>query len=130
MAMTPSRKAELQIINRTVNHAFKQRDDEQGLIGDHWELPTAARGGDCEDLAILKKAELLKRGWPASTLLLTVGTLKGAGHAVLTVRTSEGDLVLDNRTDAIKIWSRTPYTFFARQKANAGGGSEWARIES
>ncbi|GHD13167.1 transglutaminase-like cysteine peptidase [Tianweitania populi] len=130
MTMTPARMAELKAVNTSVNRGFKQRDDKPGLSGDQWGMPTADAGGDCEDLAIMKKAELLKRGWPASTLLLTVGTLNGAGHAVLTVRTSKGDLVLDNMTDAIKPWSRTPYKYFARQKPNAGGGSEWTRIDS
>jgi predicted transglutaminase-like cysteine proteinase len=130
MTMTPARMAELKSVNRTVNREFKQRDDDPGLVGDRWELPNAVDGGDCEDLAIMKKAELLKRGWPASTLLLTVGTLNGGGHAVLTVRTSDGDLVLDNMTDTIKPWTRTPYTYYARQKPNAGGGAEWARIDS
>lgn len=129
MTMTPARMAELKAVNRAVNHDFKQRDDKAGISGDHWGLPTAD-GGDCEDLAIMKKAELLKRGWPASTLLLTVATLNGAGHAVLTVRTSDGDLVLDNMNDVVKPWSRTPYKYFARQKPNAGGGSEWARIDN
>ena len=130
MAMTPARMAELRDVNRTVNRNYKQRDDTPGLNGDRWGMPTDGAGGDCEDLAIMKKAELLKRGWPASTLLLTVGTLNGAGHAVLTVRTSNGDLVLDNMTDAIKPWSRTPYKYFARQKPNEGGGAQWARIEN
>ncbi|MBS9722443.1 transglutaminase-like cysteine peptidase [Tianweitania sp. BSSL-BM11] len=128
MTMTAQRSAELKAVNEQVNRGFRQRDDKPGLDGDRWELPTKAGGGDCEDLAIMKKAELLKRGWPASTLLLTVGTLRGAGHTVLTVRTSDGDLVLDNVTDAIKPWSKTPYTFYARQKPNAGGGAEWTRI--
>lgn len=129
MTMTPARMSELRTVNRTVNQAFKQREDKAGLAGDRWELPTSA-GGDCEDLAIMKKAKLLKLGWPASTLLLTVATNNGAGHAVLTVRTSDGDLVLDNLTDAVKPWSRTPYNYFARQKPNASGGAEWARIGS
>lgn len=129
MTMTPARMAELKAVNRSVNHDFRQREDKAGISGDRWGLPNAA-GGDCEDLAIMKKAELLKRGWPASTLLLTVGTLNGAGHAVLTVRTSDGDLVLDNMNDAIKPWLRTPYKYFARQQPNAGGGAEWTRIDN
>lgn len=129
MTMTPARMAQLRTVNRSVNREFTQREDAAGVAGDHWGLPSAD-GGDCEDLAIMKKAKLLKLGWPASTLLLTVGTLNGAGHAVLTVRTSDGDLVLDNLTDTIKPWSRTPYKYFARQKSNAGGGAEWARIDN
>ncbi|MHC2540142.1 putative transglutaminase-like cysteine proteinase [Sinorhizobium meliloti] len=87
-------------------------------------MPTAY--GDCEDFAILKKRELLKRGWPASALLLTVARYRGEGHTVLTVRTSEGDLVLDNRTNSVRDWSRTPYNYFARQSQS--NGKRWELI--
>ncbi|TIP90705.1 MAG: hypothetical protein E5X60_27240, partial [Mesorhizobium sp.] len=66
--------------------------------------------------------------WPASALLLTVATLGGAGHTVLTVRTSKGDLVLDNRTGAIRNWSRTSYRYFARQSQSENG--KWTRIRT
>jgi hypothetical protein len=57
-----------------------------------------ARPGDCEDLAILKRAILINRGWPAELLpLLIVRELAtGAEHAVLWVA---GD-ILDIGTDA------------------------------
>ena len=46
--------------------------------------------------------------------------------AVLTVRTSEGDLVLDNLDGAVRAWNETPYTYLKRQsQANAG---EWVAI--
>ncbi|MNL69638.1 hypothetical protein D3C87_1945270 [compost metagenome] len=34
-------------------------------------------------------------------------TRSGEGHAVLVVKTSKGDLVLDNRSSAIKPWRST-----------------------
>ena len=73
-----------------VNTHIAERSDIS-MFGwdDVWTLPS--NQGDCEDFAIMKKEELIKRGWPASVLLLTVGRLKGQGHTVLTVRTS-GDL--------------------------------------
>jgi predicted transglutaminase-like cysteine proteinase len=42
------------------------------------------------------------------------------------VRTSEGDLVLDNLTNSVRDWSSTPYNYFARQKQ--GDGRRWERI--
>ena len=84
--------------------------------------------GDCEDFAILKKRELVRRGWPGSVLLITVARSGGEGHTVLTVRTNQGDLILDNRTSAIKDWSRTPYRYFARQ--SQANGKNWERIGS
>ncbi len=56
--------------------------------------PTA---GDCEDIALLKRRDLIEKGWPVGALLMTVvRQANGEGHAVLTVLTDRGDLVLDN----------------------------------
>ena len=125
--LTSERRAELAEVNRTVNHRITERSDIQttGRV-DEWDLPKDQ--GDCEDFAILKKSELMKRGWPASAMLLTVVRSHGEGHTALTVRTSEGDLVLDNMTSAIRDWSRTPYRYFARQSQS--DGRSWERIGS
>ena len=124
--LTDQRMAELQAVNGSVNARIKARNDSADGADDDWRVPT--KEGDCEDFAILKKSELMKRGWPASTLLLTVVTLSGAGHTVLTVRTDKGDLILDNRTGAVRNWSRTSYRYFARQSQSQDG--RWVRIES
>ena len=55
-------------------------------------------------------------------------TVAEAAAKVLTVRTSEGDLVLDKMTSAIRNWSHTPYRYFARQSQS--NGSTWERIGS
>jgi predicted transglutaminase-like cysteine proteinase len=39
----------------------------------------------------------------------------GEGHAVLTVRTDKGELVLDNLNERILLWSETPYGYYKRQ---------------
>jgi predicted transglutaminase-like cysteine proteinase len=125
--LTSARKASLQRVNSFVNARIAQRSD-RSTTGkeDEWDLPTSQ--GDCEDIAIMKKSELLSLGWPASALLLTVALSDGVGHTVLTVRTSEGDLVLDNETSSIREWSHTPYRYFARQSQS--NGKRWERIGS
>ena len=40
---------------------------------------------------------------------------KREGHAVLTARTVAGDFILDNKTDEVKLWSKTPYHYLMRQ---------------
>ncbi|WEX07646.1 transglutaminase-like cysteine peptidase [Chelativorans sp. AA-79] len=123
--LTTRHHAELASVNKAVNRRVIERSD-LATTGreDDWRLP--GKYGDCEDFALLKKAELMKLGWPASALLLTVARSGGEGHTVLTVRTTKGDLVLDNMTDAVKDWSRTPYRYFARQ--SPGNGRNWERI--
>lgn len=125
VVLHPEKASELQQINRAVNARIRERSDLANVgRDDDWRVPTAY--GDCEDFAILKKRELLKRGWPASALLLTVARYRGEGHTVLTVRTSEGDLVLDNMTNSVRDWSRTPYNYFARQSQS--NGRRWELI--
>ncbi|WP_269930738.1 transglutaminase-like cysteine peptidase [Aminobacter sp. HY435] len=125
VALQGDLKSELKQVNSSVNSRIKERSDIANVgKDDDWRVPAAY--GDCEDFAILKKRELLKRGWPASALLLTVARYRGEGHTVLTVRTSEGDLILDNRTSSVRDWSRTPYSYFARQAQ--GNGGRWERI--
>lgn len=112
---TPERLAELDAVNRQVNAAIKPATDAE-IYGEveRWTLPTDR--GDCEDYALLKRHILMRQGWPASALLMTVvRDEKGEGHAILTARTSKGDYILDNKTDEMKLWSATPYTYVMRQ---------------
>jgi predicted transglutaminase-like cysteine proteinase len=107
---------ELDRVNRHVNaEIVPVTDMEQFGVEDFWTLPRSGRG-DCEDYALLKRQRLIQAGWPASALLMTVVfDEKREGHAVLTARTADGDFVLDNKTNDIKLWSKTPYQFVMRQ---------------
>ena len=112
---TPERLAELDAINRMVNREIEPVTDVE-LYGeaDHWTIPT--RKGDCEDYVLLKRRRLIQLGWPASALLITVvRDERGDGHAVLTARTQQGDYILDNKTDEIKLWHQVQYQFIMRQ---------------
>ncbi len=108
--------AELDRVNRQVNaEIVPMTDMDQYGVEDYWTLPYSGRG-DCEDYALLKRQRLAKSGWPVSSLVMTVVfDEKREGHAVLTVRTADGDFILDNKVNDIKLWSRTPYQFVMRQ---------------
>ncbi len=112
---TPQRLSELDEVNRSVNTSVAPFTDQEIYgISEYWTLPTSR--GDCEDYALLKREELLARGWPKSALLLTVVRDEaGDGHAILTVRTKQGDFVLDNKVSDVRIWSDTAYQFVMRQ---------------
>ncbi|MBL8567526.1 MAG: transglutaminase-like cysteine peptidase [Phreatobacter sp.] len=108
--------AALTRINAHVNTAIEPVTDmDQYGVEEHWTYPISGRG-DCEDYVLLKKQMLIRAGFPASALLITVvRDRKGDGHAILTVRTDRGDYVLDNETDEIRLWSQTGYRFVKRQ---------------
>ena len=85
-----------------------------------WSFPATA--GDCEDYVIEKRAELMRLGIPSGNLLITVlRQADGDGHAVLTVRTTGGDFVLDNLDSRVRLWSETEYTFLKRQSERDSG---------
>ena len=112
---TPIHLRELDQINRQINAAIAPVTDQQ-LYGheEYWTLPVAQ--GDCEDYVLLKRKRLMAHGWPASALLITVvRDEQGDGHAVLTVRTRQGDFVLDNKLDEVRLWNQTAYQYLMRQ---------------
>jgi len=114
-SLTAERWEELVAINITVNVTIEPATDfEQYNVAEYWTYPDGS--GDCEDYVLAKRQMLLERGWPASALLITVvRDEEDLGHAVLTVATNRGDLVLDNKTSDIRFWRDTPYRFQKRQ---------------
>lgn len=98
-------------VNRTVSPVT---DLERYGIEEMWILPTTE--GDCEDYVVLKRRLLIQEGWPSGALLITVVfDEEGEGHAVLAARTDRGDLILDNKVDAIRPWTETAYRYVKRQ---------------
>jgi len=103
--------ATLENINSSVNREIAFFPDPQGQ--DIWTINPAR--GDCEDYAITKRARLLEMGLPASALLIaTAKTEDGGPHAVLVVRTDEGDYVLDSRKVNVMRWDYLRYHWVAR----------------
>jgi predicted transglutaminase-like cysteine proteinase len=90
----------LQSVNVSINRSITPITDQAQLgVRDKWSIPVKV--GDCEDFALAKRAALQRRGISKSNLLLAVGRANGEAHTVLVVRTSNGDFVLDNLTDAV-----------------------------
>lgn len=114
-------------INATVNTTIVAMTDQEIYGKDEvWEYPTAA--GDCEDFVLLKRKKLIEKGFAASDLLITVVRKPdGEGHAVLTLRTTDGDFILDNLSDDVKLWTDTNYTYLKRQASFNTG--RWVSIE-
>jgi predicted transglutaminase-like cysteine proteinase len=107
-------------INIQVNRSTPEIEDSaQYGVRDYWALPTA-RGGDCEDIAMLKKERLVRAGYPAQDLMIaTVLDRSRQNHAVLVARTRLGDFVLDNLRNTVLPWNSTGYTFITMQNPKA-----------
>ncbi len=124
--MTRANWDKLVQINAAVNNNIMPRTDQDVFgVPEYWAYPT--NEGDCEDFALLKQYMLGREGFPASALLITVvRQTNGDGHAVLTIRTDQGDYILDNLDARVLAWNDTDYQYLKRQsEADAG---KWATI--
>lgn len=113
-------------INARVNATIAPRTDlEMWGREEIWSYPV--KYGDCEDYVLQKRHELIQAGFHTSNLLITVVLQpNGDGHAVLTVRTDQGDFILDNLVSKVLDWRDTRYRYLKRQStANAG---KWVDI--
>lgn len=121
MKLTRARWSELVEVNAQVNGSIQPVTDEEFYrVEEYWTYPE--RYGDCEDYVLLKRYMLMQRGWPASSLLVTVVRQpNGDGHAVLTARTDRADYILDNLQDRILAWNETEYQYLKRQSAQHSG---------
>jgi predicted transglutaminase-like cysteine proteinase len=116
-------------VNASVNKSVKAISD-MNLYGrdENWTYPVGG-SGDCEDYALQKRKELLQRGMPHSSLLLTVvKQADGNGHAVLTVRTDHGDYFLDNLVPDPYLVSKSNYKIVKVQ--NPAHSGEWLLVNN
>ncbi|MCP4045655.1 MAG: transglutaminase-like cysteine peptidase [Gammaproteobacteria bacterium] len=129
LAPALTRKKWMQMID--INHHANSTvspvtDIEQYSREEYWTLPK--KYGDCEDYVLLKRQLLIDKGWPVSSLLVTVVLqTSGEGHAVLTVRTKDSDYILDNLNGKILPWNKTEYRYLKRQSTMHSG--RWTDIE-
>ncbi|TGQ72854.1 MAG: transglutaminase [Mesorhizobium sp.] len=114
-------------INNSVNTRIRPRTDMENYgAEEYWAYPDNGYG-DCEDYALEKRRELMDAGVPAGDLLMTVARQpNGDGHAVLTVRTSLGEFILDNLETKVLAWTDTNYTYLKRQSTENSGA--WVTI--
>jgi predicted transglutaminase-like cysteine proteinase len=126
IALTADVWQTLLTVNRAVNERITAISDrERWGIEDSWNLPSDGYG-DCEDIQLLKRKELIERGLPRRAMRMTVVIDEdGDGHAVLMVRTDRGDLILDNRRMAILPWTQTGYVYIKREGQD---GREWVSL--
>ena len=106
-------------ISALAHEMQKERGASAGFI--------ASKGDTAFKTRLEKQRALIAAGWPKSALLITVAKdVKNAGHAVLTVRTDQGDMILDNQVEAVLPWYATPYRYIKRQSTRAP--AKWTGI--
>lgn len=123
---TPELMKLLNDVNKEVN-AFNYVSD---LNNHHLEEYWTARidifnSGDCDDYTLSKRRRLLAAGVPNECMFPTICKVSGDGHLVLTVRTSEDDLILDNLSNRILRAGDLNYDWISRLDPATG---TWVRI--
>lgn len=123
--LTNARLALLHDVTKSVNRRIKAVSDQKNYgLRDHWVIPENGKG-DCEDYVLMKRKLLLARGFSASQLLITL--VQGhEPHVVLTVRTNQGDLILDNMNDDVRPVEKTRYRYIKMQSPAHSG--QWLAI--
>lgn len=129
LQMSDALRKKIAAINLAVNKAIEPMNDSQ-IYGKEevWTYPGNGIG-DCEDYVLEKRRRLKEAGVSLSNLLITVVRKPdGEGHAVLTVRSTDGDIILDNLNDEAKLWSETGYEYLKRQASTHTG--RWVSLRA
>jgi predicted transglutaminase-like cysteine proteinase len=115
-------------VNREVNASIWPQDDEAHYgRAEFWTIPTDGYG-DCDDYAVTKRKDLLAAGFPAPALRIAVVLMADATrHAVLTVSTDRGDLVLDNLRSEVVPWNATGFIWIQRQ--DTANPMKWVSLQ-
>ena len=136
--LTLELKRDLNDFNWELNGMISyQKDVEQYSTSDWWAYTEDK--GDCEDYMLTKALWLLmkfgEKDWGfdrANIRMTTCWVENGLGyHAVLTLITDKGDLVLDNRrtlATLAKDLVRDGYKFDKREKDQTTNPGEWESI--
>lgn len=119
-AVVPADPATLKLIDRAQRETQSRIVPEREPPGrDLWLV--GPQRGDCEDFALTKQALLLAAGLPRNAVrLATVELPSGEAHAVLTVETTRGTLVLDNLEAEVVPMSRLRYRWLAIEEPSLG----------
>lgn len=109
----------LKKVNSRVNRHVRQVSDYDARGTDErWDRPGYGRQavGDCEDLAIEKRMQLVEEGFAPNALFYSTVYKRGFGlHLVLIARTEQGDMVLDSLTPHILPWNKAKYSWLRVQ---------------
>jgi len=120
LRFSPALQAEIARVDVAINQAITPATDLQAFgVDNYWTLPLTdgpKAEGNCKHYALEKRRQLVADGVPADALSLAIVTTpSNEVHAVLLISTDQGDLVLDNLTDAIRPWRQTDYRWMVRQ---------------
>jgi predicted transglutaminase-like cysteine proteinase len=122
--------ATLVAVNDHINDAIAYESDVTHYgAANQWTLHPEGGRGDCKDYALAKREALRAAGLPDQALRIAiVRTSRDELHAVLTVDTDKGALVMDSLTSEILPWQETSYRWLERQAPD--NPLHWVALET
>ncbi len=113
VTMSDDLAALLQTVTRRVNNSISYTSERV----DRWALNPSR--GDCEDYVLSKRSALIEQGVsPGALRIAFTYTRRGVPHAVLVVKTSQGDYVLDNMNNRVVSLQASGYNIAMMSTAN------------
>jgi predicted transglutaminase-like cysteine proteinase len=100
-------------VNNQVNRSIRpQANPRRG-----WTVGPSS--GDCNDYVLTKRSRLIAMGVPPGALRMAVtATPRGEKHLILVVKTTSGDVVLDNLSRKVRTLGETGYPIYSISTAN------------
>jgi predicted transglutaminase-like cysteine proteinase len=129
LIMAPQVWALMYRVNGLVNREIRMESDQRQYDEvDYWNVAAGEdEHGDCEDYVLTKRRLLIDAGIPPRVLSFgIVRTSWGELHAILIVKSDQGDLILDNIVSDILHWDNTGYHWIKRQMP--GDPFDWRRV--
>lgn len=126
--LTEERRQTLSEVSAAVNASIKCMASDKELYGqeEYWTYPSGGYG-DCEDIALEKRARLVERGLPRAAMTMAIVHHKRTlmSHALLLIETTSGTYVLNSFTDKVVLWSEVPYNYEMRERVDG----TWERYD-
>lgn len=131
--LTPARAQQLESVQAMVRRIPARTDQQLYGVAEFWRIADNRSGGDCEDVALAAREQLLAQGWPLSALrLATAWTEHNEYHLVLTVDVRLADkvhtLVIDNRYPRVQTYGALVDIGYRFQTRQAATGAGWVRV--
>lgn len=135
VVLTPARAAQLQDVEASIRKIRRRTDQQLYGVAEFWTVADQKTGGDCEDIALAAREQLLGLGWPSSALrLATAWTEQNDFHLVLTVDVFINDvvqtLVIDSRFPRLQTYSGLTNIGYRFQTRQAALGAGWVKIQA
>ncbi len=135
--MTEKLMRDMKYVDRSVNELIDYSTDmNQHGVEEYWSYPylneDGTLKGDCEDFAVMKRQFMVDRGYPHRAMrIAAVFAPNNEYHAVLVIRTTAGDYVLDmyeREKSKVLLWNKKPGYVWVKMESQEPNDKTWVSL--